>query len=38
MKFSNGINGLVARFIRLDYNDQWQAEMLVMERFPLSSD
>lgn len=36
MKFANGINELVARFIRLDYNDGLQAEMLVMERlFPV---
>ncbi|MFN8356390.1 MAG: hypothetical protein U0Y10_18180 [Spirosomataceae bacterium] len=32
MKFANAVNGLVVKFIRLDYNDQWQAEMLVMER------
>ncbi|NDC40678.1 MAG: hypothetical protein EBZ77_03870 [Chitinophagia bacterium] len=32
MKFANNVNGLVARFIRLDYNDELQAEMLVMER------
>ena len=32
MKFANTINGLVARFIRLDYNEDLQAEMLVMER------
>lgn len=32
MKFANAINGLVVKFMRLDYNDQWQAEMLVMER------
>ena len=32
MKFANGINDLVARFIRLDYNDELAAEMLVMER------
>ncbi len=32
MKFANGINGLVAQFVRLDYNEVLQAEMLVMER------
>lgn len=32
MKFANGINDLVVRFARLDYNDELQAEMLVMER------
>lgn len=32
MKYANTINGLVARFIRLDYNDELEAEMLVMER------
>lgn len=32
MKFANGINDLVARFVRLDFNDELQAEMLVMER------
>jgi serine/threonine protein kinase len=32
MQFANTINGLVARFIRLDYNDDLKAEMLVMER------
>lgn len=36
MKFANGINNLVAKFIRLDFNDAIQAEMLVMERiYPL---
>lgn len=32
MKFANTINGLVVRFIRLDYNEDLNAEMLVMER------
>jgi serine/threonine protein kinase len=32
MKFANAINHLVVKFIRLDYNDDMQAEMLVMER------
>ncbi|MEO0059598.1 MAG: hypothetical protein RLZZ312_1245 [Bacteroidota bacterium] len=32
MKFANNINGLVSKFTRLDFNDNLQAEMLVMER------
>lgn len=32
MKFANGVNDLVAHFIRLDFDDTLQAEMLVMER------
>jgi serine/threonine protein kinase len=32
MKFANSINSLVVKFIRLDYSDEIQAEMLVMER------
>jgi serine/threonine protein kinase len=32
MKFANTVNGLVSRFIRLDYDDALQAERLVMER------
>ncbi|MFI5195589.1 MAG: hypothetical protein ACHQD8_00730 [Chitinophagales bacterium] len=32
MKFANSVNGLVARFIRLDFDEALQAEMLVMER------
>ena len=32
MKFANIINDLVTKFIRLDYNETLQAEMLVMER------
>jgi serine/threonine protein kinase len=36
MKYANGINNLVVKFIRLDYNDAISAEMLVMERiYPL---
>ncbi|AXE17528.1 hypothetical protein DR864_07180 [Runella rosea] len=32
MKFANTVNELIVKFIRLDYNDEIQAEMLVMER------
>src|SRR5215467_398595 len=32
MKYANVINSLVVNFIRLDYNEAFQAEMLVMER------
>jgi serine/threonine protein kinase len=32
MKFANSINSLVAKFIRLDFNEELNAEMLVMER------
>jgi len=32
MKFANTVNDLVSKFIRLDYNEDLQAEMLVMER------
>src|ERR1051325_1103908 len=32
MKFANLVNDLVARFIRLDFDESLQAEMLVMER------
>lgn len=32
MKFANAVNDLIVRFIRLDYNEALQAEMLVMER------
>jgi serine/threonine protein kinase len=36
MKFANAINHLVVQFIRLDFNELIQAEMLVMERiYPL---
>ena len=32
MQFANTINGLVAKFIRLDFDESLQAEILVMER------
>ncbi len=32
MKYANAINGLVAKFLRLDYDETLQADMLVMER------
>jgi serine/threonine protein kinase len=32
MKFANGINELVVKFIRLEFHETLQAEMLVMER------
>jgi len=32
MQFANSVNNLVAKFIRLDFNESIQAEMLVMER------
>ena len=32
MKYANAINELVVKFIRLDYHDEFQAQMLVMER------
>lgn len=32
MKFANGINDLVVRFIRLDINEELNSDMLVMER------
>lgn len=32
MKFANTVNDLVVKFIRLDYHEDLQAEMLVMER------
>ncbi len=32
MQFANAVNNLVAKFIRLDFNETLQAEMLVMER------
>lgn len=32
MQFANSINDLVVKFIRLEYNESLQAEMLVMER------
>jgi tRNA A-37 threonylcarbamoyl transferase component Bud32 len=36
MKYANAINGLVVQFIRLDYDETLQADMLIMERiYPL---
>lgn len=32
MQFANAINGLVAKFIRLDFDETLEAEILVMER------
>ena len=32
MKFANNINSLVCRFIRLDFDESLQSDMLVMER------
>ena len=32
MKFANAVNGLMVKFMRMDYNDELNAEMLVMER------
>ena len=32
MKFANSVNDLVVKFIRLDFQEDLQAEMLVMER------
>ena len=32
MKFANGINGLVSQFVRIDFDEAKQWEMLVMER------
>jgi serine/threonine protein kinase len=32
MKFANSINDLVSKFIRLEYNEDLECEMLVMER------
>ena len=32
LKFANGVNGLLSKFIRLDYSEALQAEMLVLER------
>lgn len=32
MRFANGVNELVVRFIRLDQNEELHADMLVMER------
>ncbi|MCO6491062.1 MAG: hypothetical protein J5I98_21775 [Phaeodactylibacter sp.] len=36
MKFANEVNGLVVRFIRLDFDENLDTDMLVMERlYPL---
>jgi serine/threonine protein kinase len=36
MKFANGVNNLVSKFIKLEINQELQADMLVMERiFPM---
>ncbi|HKK79361.1 MAG TPA: hypothetical protein VJ933_07010 [Phaeodactylibacter sp.] len=36
MKYANGINGLIVKFIRLDVEEAMDADMLVMERlYPL---
>ena len=32
MKFANAVNDLIVKFVRLDYSEELQAEMLVMER------
>ncbi len=32
MQFANRVNGLVARFVRIEYSDEHGSEMLVMER------
>ena len=32
MKYANTVNGLVSQFIRLDYDETIEAELLVMER------
>ena len=32
MKFANAVNNLMVKFVRLEYNEDLQAEMLVMER------
>ena len=32
MKFANAINDLVVKFVRLDYDENLKAEMLIMER------
>jgi hypothetical protein len=36
MKFANAVNGLVVRFIRLDFDEETEAEMLVMERLEMA--
>ena len=36
MKFANGVNDLIVKFIRLDINEAFNSDMLVMERlYPL---
>ena len=36
MRFANGVNGLVVKFVRLDVNEEPDADALVMERlYPL---
>jgi tRNA A-37 threonylcarbamoyl transferase component Bud32 len=36
MKFANTVNGLVVQFVRLDFDQEKQVEMLIMERlYPL---
>lgn len=32
MRFANGVNGLVVRFLRLDYHEPLDADVLIMER------
>ena len=32
MKFANAVNDLIVKFVRLDYNEDLEVEMLVMER------
>ena len=32
MKYANGINNLICRFVRLDFDESLQSDMLVMER------
>lgn len=32
LKYANNINGLLPAFYRLDFEEEWQADMLVMER------
>jgi serine/threonine protein kinase len=32
MKFANGINKLIVKFLRLEFNEELEAEMLIMER------
>jgi serine/threonine protein kinase len=32
LMYANGVNGLLVRFIRMEYNEDLAAEMLVMER------